>query len=127
MKKTIIAIASTLILAPTLALAGNGDKDHHDKRGGIQYSGPVETTSVATLLEDTGMFTEVENVAIDGYIVKQINKDDFIFSDGTTEIQVDLDDVKLKAPLNAEMKVRIFGEYEGGNTPEIEVDYIQVL
>ncbi|WP_117234037.1 YgiW/YdeI family stress tolerance OB fold protein [Vibrio maerlii] len=123
MKKTVIAIASTLILAPTLALAGG----KHDKDHSIQYTGPIETTSVATLLEDTSMFAEVDNVAIDGQIIKQLSKDVFVFSDGSNEIQIDLDDVRLKAPLNAETKVRIFGEYEGGSTPEIEVDHIQLL
>lgn len=124
MKKTILAVASTIILAPTLAFA-NGDHDN-DKHTTIQYQGPIETASVATLLQDTSMFTEQE-VVVEGTIIRQIKNDTFIFSDGNAEIQIELDDVKLDAPLNADTKVRLFGEYEGGKTPEIEVDHIQIL
>lgn len=121
-KKTIIAIATLAVMAPTLALAGD-----HDKGAGISYSGPVDTVTVAELLEDTGMLTE-RNAVVEGQLIKQINAETFIFSDGTKEIQVELDDdIRLPQAIDATTKVRLFGEYEGGNTPEIEVDRLQVL
>lgn len=124
MKKTIIALASTLILAPSLVLAGNGHDNN--RQASIQYNGPVETTSVSELLQDTSMFTEMD-VVIDGTIIRQLKNDKFVFSDGNAEIQIELDDIRLTTPLDANTKVRIFGEYEGGNTPEIEVDHIQIM
>ena len=33
----------------------------------------------------------------------------------------------MPTAINETTKVRIFGEYEGGNTPEIEVDRLQTL
>jgi uncharacterized protein YdeI (BOF family) len=73
------------------------------------------------------MFSEQEAI-VDGKIVRQVRNDKFIFSDGQSEIQIELDDdIKLAQPLTAETQVRIFGEYEGGKTPEIEVDHIQIL
>ncbi|OBT00407.1 hypothetical protein A9257_06880 [Vibrio cyclitrophicus] len=126
MKKTVLAIASTIILAPTFAMAG----DHHSNskhENAIAYTGPIETVSVATLLSDTSMFAEQDTV-VDGKIVRQLKSDTFIFSDGQSEIQIELDDdIRLAAPLTADTKIRIFGEYEDGKTPEIEVDHIQVL
>jgi len=123
MKKAVLAIAASVILAPTIALAG-GDKDHNS---GISYTGPVESTTIATLLENTSMFSEQEAI-VDGKIVRQVRNDKFIFSDGQSEIQIELDDdINLSQPLTAETQVRIFGEYEGGKTPEIEVDHIQIL
>ncbi|WP_286300624.1 YgiW/YdeI family stress tolerance OB fold protein [Vibrio apostichopi] len=129
MKKTVLAIATTIILAPTFAMAG----DHNNKSGNskhespIAYTGPIETVSVATLLADTSMFSE-QDAIVDGKIVRQLKNDTFIFSDGQSEIQIELDDdIHLAQPLTADTKVRIFGEYEGGKTPEIEVDHIQVL
>ncbi|MGF1818037.1 YgiW/YdeI family stress tolerance OB fold protein, partial [Vibrio splendidus] len=93
----------------------------------IAYTGPIETVSVATLLADTSMFAEQEAI-VDGKIVRQLKNDTFVFSDGQSEIQIELDDdIRLAQPLTADTKVRIFGEYEGGKTPEIEVDHIQVL
>lgn len=124
MKKIILATAATLILAPTLAMAKDG---HHDKNNRIDYTGPVEVTSVDTLLTDTSMFTE-KNVVVEGSLLRQVKGDTFIFSDGKGEIQVELDDdIIMSQPINETTKVRLFGEYEGGNTPEIEVDRIQIL
>ncbi len=126
MKKSIftLALTSAMIMTPALALAGGNH--HGEQHKPVAYTGPIETTSVAELLKDTSMFTE-RNVVVDGYIVRQINKDTFMFSDTNNEIQIELDDVYLDQALNNDTKVRIFGEYEGGNTPEIEVDHIQIL
>ena len=125
MKKTVLAIATTMILAPTFAMAGDQKYSKHESS--IAYTGPIETVSVATLLADASMFSE-QDAIVDGKIVRQLKNDTFIFSDGRSEIQIELDDdIRLAQPLTADTKVRIFGEYEGGKPPEIEVDHIQVL
>lgn len=132
MKTTVLAIASTIILAPTFAMASdhhsnNSNNSNSKHESAIAYTGPIETVSVATLLADTSMFAEQEAI-VDGKIVRQLKNDTFVFSDGQSEIQIELDDdIRLAQPLTADTKVRIFGEYEGGKTPEIEVDHIQVL
>lgn len=124
MKKMILATAATLILAPTFAMAKDG---HHDKNNRISYTGPVEVTTVDSLLADTSMFTE-KNVVVEGVLLRQVKGDTFIFSDGKGEIQVELDDdIVMAQPVDETTKLRLFGEYEGGNTPEIEVDHIQIL
>ncbi|MCG9750234.1 NirD/YgiW/YdeI family stress tolerance protein [Vibrio brasiliensis] len=124
MKKMILATAATLILAPTFTMAKDG---HHDKNNRISYTGPVEVTTVDSLLADTGMFTE-KNVVVEGVLLRQVKGDTFIFSDGKGEIQVELDDdIVMAQPVDETTKLRLFGEYEGGNTPEIEVDHIQIL
>ena len=126
MKKTIIAITAALILSPTIALADNGDHNNH-KQAQFNYTGPVSTISVAELLKDTGMFTE-QNAIVDGQIIRHIRKDKYLFSDGTTEIQIELDDdISLPTAIKETTKVRIFGEYEGGKIPEIEVERLQTL
>lgn len=126
MKKTIIAIAAALILSPTIALA-DGGKEHHQDQAGFTYTGPVTTTTLGELLKDTGMFAE-QDAIVDGRIVRHIRKDKYLFSDGTNEIQIELDDdIVVPTQINDTTKVRLFGEYEGGNTPEIEVDRLQVL
>ncbi|PSW20349.1 hypothetical protein C9I98_08740 [Photobacterium sanctipauli] len=122
MKNIVTAIAAAAIILPTAALAGERDKGNS-----INYSGPVDTVTVASLLEDTSMFTEKDAV-VEGHLIKQVNADTFIFSDGTKEIQVEIDDdIRMPQTINADTKVRLFGEYEGGNTPEIEVDRIQLI
>lgn len=122
-KNTLFAIATAAIILPTAAFAG----DHANQQSTLNYSGPVETVTVTELLNDTGMFTE-KNAIVDGLLIKQIDADTFMFSDGVKEIQVDIDDdIILPQAINANTKVRLFGEYEGGSTPEIEVERIQVL
>ncbi|MFM2586802.1 YgiW/YdeI family stress tolerance OB fold protein [Vibrio sp. TBV020] len=124
MKKLILATAATIVLAPSLAMAKDGHRDHNST---IQYTGPVEVVTVASLLEDTSMFTE-KNVVVEGTLVRQLKGDTFIFSDGQGEIQVELDDdINMTQAIDHTTKLRLFGEYEGGNTPEIEVDRVQVL
>lgn len=123
MKKTIITIAASLILMPTLALAGG---KHHDESN-LNYNGPVDLSSVTTLLSEASMFTE-KDVIVEGYLLRQIKKDTYLFSDGEGEVQVELDDdINLTTPINAETKIRIYGEFEGGKTPEIEAERIQLL
>ena len=124
MKKTIIAIAASLILVPSLVLAQDG---HHQQKTGIQFNGPVELTNMSKLIAESNMFTE-EHVVVEGHFVRQINAEKFMFSDGETEVQIELDDdIHLTSPIEATTRVRLYGEFEGGNTPEIEVDRIQVL
>ncbi|MBC7002810.1 NirD/YgiW/YdeI family stress tolerance protein [Photobacterium sp. BZF1] len=123
MKKTVIAIATAAIILTTAALAG----EHGKNESTLNYSGPVETVTVADLLQDTSMFTEKQAI-VEGQLIKQINADTFIFSDGTKEIQVEIDDdINMPAAINATTRLRLYGEYEGGNTPEIEVDRLQLL
>ncbi|MFA0084724.1 hypothetical protein BCU70_03165 [Vibrio sp. 10N.286.49.C2] len=123
MKKTTISLIAALSLTPALALAKGGD---HHAQTSVVYNGPVDTVSVSELLNDTSMFSE-KDVIIDGYLVRQIKGDKFIFSDGKAEIQIELDDVVLSSPIDNKTKVRIYGEYESGSTPEIEVDHIQIM
>ncbi|MCL9776317.1 YgiW/YdeI family stress tolerance OB fold protein [Vibrio methylphosphonaticus] len=123
MKKTAYAIIAALTFAPALVFAKDGG---HQNNPAVIYNGPVDTASVSELLADNSMFSE-QNVIIDGYLVRQIKDDKFIFSDGDAEIQVELDDVALTTPIDNQTKVRIFGEYEGGSTPEIEVEHIQIM
>lgn len=123
MKKTIIALAATMILAPTVVLA----KDKHNQGVPLAYAGPIEQTSVTSLLSDTSMFAE-RNVIVEGNLLKQINHDTYIFSDGDGEIQIELDDdIRIAEPIDATTRVRLYGEYEGGKVPEIEVEHLQVL
>lgn len=131
MKRTIIALTSALILAPTLVIAA--DTQHikfigdNQTQAGVQFQGPVEVVKVQALLDSSNPFME-KKVVVEGNLVRQLRKDTFMFSDGSNEIQVELDDdIHLNATLTPETKVRLFGEFENDRTPEIEVDHIELL
>lgn len=108
-----------------MSALANASESSYDNR--IQYTGPVEVTSIESLLKDSGPNIERE-VVVEGRLVRQLSEDTFVLSDGNREIQIELDDdIALSAPINSSQKLRLFGEYESGNTPEIEVEHIEIL
>lgn len=122
MKKTTLLLAALIVAAPTLSFAEG--KEH---RRGIEYKGPVEITPVKSLLDDDSFFSD-RDVVVEGHLVKRLKENLFIFSDGQHEIRVELDDdLRHTGPIDAQTKVRLYGEYENHRQPEIEVDYLQVM
>ncbi|ENP8320581.1 YgiW/YdeI family stress tolerance OB fold protein [Vibrio vulnificus] len=122
MNKTLIIAIAALTTTPAIALANNSSTVQ-----GISFDGPVNVSVVSELLKDSNMFTE-KDVVVEGTLVRQLNKDTYIFSDGSAEIQVELDDdIRFTQTINSNTRLRLFGEFEGGNTPEIEVDSLTLL
>ncbi len=122
-KSTLITIALSATMLLGMAMAKGDD---HNKTP-LSYTGPADLSLIADLGKNKSFFKD-EDVIMEGYIIRQINKDEFIFTDGKDEIQIELeDDVQWAQSLNEKTKVRIFGEYEGGKTLEIEVEHLQVL
>ncbi|MCG0031904.1 YgiW/YdeI family stress tolerance OB fold protein [Vibrio parahaemolyticus] len=123
MKKTIIATIAALTVAPSIALA----KDPSKTPSNVQFGGPVTVETLDTLLNDSNMFTE-KDVVVEGNLLRQVRADTFIFSDGTGEVMIELDDdIRLNSPIDQTTKVRLFGEFEGGNKPEIEVEQLVIM
>ncbi|MFT7682374.1 MAG: hypothetical protein ACI935_001845 [Moritella dasanensis] len=127
LKKTIIALAATIVMLPTLAMAKGNDHDDHNKQS-IHYTGPaMNVTTVAENLENIGSFSEA-NVVLEGQLIHQISADKYMFADATGQVIVELDDdIKLPVAIDNNTKLRIFGEFEGGSTPEVEVESIKLL
>ncbi|HFQ5076507.1 NirD/YgiW/YdeI family stress tolerance protein [Vibrio vulnificus] len=122
MNKTLIIAIAALTTTPAIALANNSLTVQ-----GISFDGPVNVSVVSELLKDSNMFTE-KDVVVEGTLVRQLNKDTYIFTDGSAEIQVELDDdIRFTQTINSNTRLRLFGEFEGGNTPEIEVDSLTLL
>ncbi|MCA4022955.1 YgiW/YdeI family stress tolerance OB fold protein [Vibrio vulnificus] len=122
MNKTLIIAIAALTTTPAIALANNSSTVQ-----GISFDGPVNVSVVSELLKDSTMFTE-KDVVVEGTLVRQLNKDTYIFTDGSAKIQVELDDdIRFTQTINSNTRLRLFGEFEGGNTPEIEVDSLTLL
>ncbi|MDW1975394.1 NirD/YgiW/YdeI family stress tolerance protein [Vibrio sp. Vb1980] len=122
-KNTIIATIAALAIAPSIAFA----KDNAQSQSNLQFNGPVTVEKLDALLNDSNMFTE-KDVVVEGNLLRQVRADKFIFSDGSGEVMVELDDdIQLNTPIDHKTKVRLFGEFEGGNKPEIEVEQLVVM
>ncbi len=122
LNKTIIGLAAAIIMLPTLAVA----KDHN--KHSINYTGPaINVSTVAENLDNVGRFSELD-VVLEGKLIHQISADKYMFADDSGQVIVELDDdIKLPAAIDNNTLLRIFGEFEGGSTPEVEVEYIKLL
>lgn len=124
MKSKLIA----LTLAATFALASASSFAKSDRHEDYEfhYKGPVTVTTVKQINDEASMFSD-NDVIVEGQIVKQLSKDRFVFSDGTGEIQIELDGVNISQAVDQTTTVRLFGEYESGSDAEIEVEHLIIL
>ncbi|MGF1685745.1 NirD/YgiW/YdeI family stress tolerance protein [Photobacterium japonica] len=117
-KPSVYLLTAILAFGPTLAMAQSQP---------IAYTGPTKITPVHEILNEINIFTD-QDVMMEGKLIKQLSADTFVFSDGKDEITVELDDdTRLGQTIDAETRVRVYGEVDGGLQPEIEIDRIQVL
>ena len=124
MRKTILTIASAVILLPTIAMADGGCQRDLSRNGGLRFNGPVEVTSVAEL---KGIKLGETSAMVEGNILRQIQHDKFLFSDGTGEMVVELDDdIRLDQSIDEKTKLRLSGEFETWDN-EMEVERIEIL
>ncbi|EGQ7756329.1 NirD/YgiW/YdeI family stress tolerance protein [Vibrio vulnificus] len=122
MNKTLIIAIAVLTTTPAIALANNSSTVQ-----GISFDGPVNVSVVSELQKDSNMFTG-KDVVVEGTLVRQLNKDTYIFTDGSAEIQVELDDdIRFTQTINSNTRLRLIGEFEGDNTPDIEVENLTPL
>lgn len=115
MKK--FALATPLALSTSAAFAGfNGNNAQGGFQGGNQ--GQQLTVKQALSAQDNSMITLV------GQITQQIDNDDYIFTDGTDQIKVEIKN-RVWNGLNVgpQDKIRIYGKLDNEpfDRPEVEV------
>lgn len=95
-----------------------------------QYSGPtalVTQNTVGAVLKNP---IDDQQVVLRGYLTRQVSKEKYMFSDGTGEIRVDIDDKYMRGlQINDKTKVELHGEVEKDflESPEIDVDVIRII
>jgi len=95
-----------------------------------QYVGPSEGSqkpSVKAILADP---VDDQRVSVQGHLLRKSGHEKYIFSDGTAEIVVEIDDDDFpRRPVDEKTRVELYGEVDTGlrRPPEIEVDNIRVL
>lgn len=96
-----------------------------------QYVGPSNTPVYKTIGEVLKSGVDDSPVQIEGYLVKRVSKDKYIFSDGAAEIRVEIDDKHFPAAssVNEKTRVQIRGEVEKDflQSPEIDVDHLAIV
>jgi uncharacterized protein (TIGR00156 family) len=88
-----------------------------------QYVGPsakVTATTVAQILEAS---KDDDKVSLKGHLIRQASREKYVFTDGSGEIHVEIDDdVFPKVPVDDKTAVQIRGEVDKGMTGRIEID-----
>jgi uncharacterized protein (TIGR00156 family) len=113
MIKTIAAIFA--LFALTACASGGFD-------GPGATSRVVSVTTVSNLGDDT-------KVILEGYLIKQIRDEHYIFKDNTGEIEIEIDDEDFRgAKVTPKTKLRISGEVDKDwESIKIDVDYLEIL
>lgn len=91
-----------------------------------QYTGPSGHTgpkSVADVLKNP---VDDQYVQLKGQLIRQVGNEKYIFTDGTGEIRVEIDNKLLTGPIDDKTTVIIRGEVEKDflESPEIDVDSV---
>lgn len=95
-----------------------------------QYSGPNAQTTLDTVAAVLKKPVDDQAVVLRGYLTRQVAKEKYLFSDGTGEIRVDIDDKYLRGvQINDKTKVELHGEVEKDflESPEIDVDIVRII
>lgn len=92
-----------------------------------QYAGPSTQAVAGSVAEILKKPVDDQSVVLRGVLLRKVGNEKYIFSDGSAEIRVDIDNkhfVNLK--VDAKTRVEIRGEVEKDfmESPEIDVDSI---
>lgn len=114
LKHTALACAA-LTLAATTAFA--------------QYVGPNATPTVSSVAAALKAADDTP-VVLEGRILRQVGKEKYLFSDGQSDIRVEIDAKDFpNVRVDENTRLRIRGEVEKDflESPEIDVDRVEVL
>ena len=95
-----------------------------------QYVGPSTQKTPLSVAEVLKNPVDDQNVVLRGYLLKKVGKENYLFSDGTAEIRVEIDARDFPAQkIDDKTRVEIRGEVETEffETPQIDVKVISIL
>lgn len=95
-----------------------------------QYVGPGATSMPGTVAEVLKNPVDDQKVLLRGKLLKKVSSDKYLFSDGTGQIRVEIDDDLFRGIRVSETSViEIYGEIEKDflRDPEIDVKRIAVI
>ncbi|PTU32996.1 NirD/YgiW/YdeI family stress tolerance protein [Stenotrophobium rhamnosiphilum] len=95
-----------------------------------QYIGPSSSATYKSIDEVTKNPVEDMPVVLEGYLIRKVGKEKYIFSDGKKEIRVEIDQKHFPATaISEKTRVQIRGEVEKDfmESPEIDVDQLVVM
>jgi len=92
------------------------------------FSGPGSTTNVATVKSIEKM-NDDEKIILEGYMIKQVKSEHYLFKDKSGEIEIEVDDEDFRGvKVTPEIKIRIIGEVDKDwSSTTIDVDHMELV
>lgn len=116
MNKVITTISSLLLVSTVMVSNAHA-----------QYVGPSHNNKAGSVADILKSPVDDQRVVLEGVILKKVGHEKYIFSDGSAEIRIDIDDEKMPTTrIDDKTKVQIHGDVdiESYRSPQIDVDAI---
>lgn len=95
-----------------------------------QYVGPNSTPQLTQAAEILKNPKDDADVTVQGHLLRKVRDEKYMFSDGSGEIVVEIDDDDFpRQPVDETTKVELVGEVDTSRrrAPEIDVDTVRIL
>lgn len=98
---------------------------HHEKRGG----GFVNSQQAVSPVSEAGQWKDDQFVLLEGNIVEQVGKEDYLFKDASGQINVEIDrHVFRDQIITPNDKVKIYAEVDKSwNKTEVEAKHLELV
>lgn len=126
MKK--LSISVLMVLCSTLVAPSFAQFQSANPGGG--FTGPGASIRASTVAEILKNPVDDQRVTLRGKIIRQVGDDKYIFTDGTGEIRVDIDQREFpQQPINENTTIEVFGEVdtEFMQSAEIDIKSIRIV
>ena len=88
-----------------------------------EYVGPSERASAASVAAILKNPVDDQRVTLQGYILREIGDDLYVFSDGTGEINADIDRKRFPSqPISEKTRVEIQGKVDTHRKKAVDID-----
>ncbi|WP_233119036.1 YgiW/YdeI family stress tolerance OB fold protein [Aggregatibacter actinomycetemcomitans] len=128
-----ILVLSTIAATGVFAQGGfqdpNAPKMEHHKKGDFKRGGFVNTDQTVSKASEAGSWQDDQYIILQGNIVKQVGKDDFIFKDASSEIQVEIERKAWRGQdVSPSDEVKLYGEVDKSwNKTEVDIERVEKI
>ncbi|KOE64384.1 YgiW/YdeI family stress tolerance OB fold protein [Aggregatibacter actinomycetemcomitans] len=134
-KRSLATILVLLTIAATGVFAQGGFQDpnapkmEHHKKGDFKRGGFVNTDQAVSKASEAGSWQDDQYIILQGNIVKQVGKDDFIFKDVSGEIQVEIERKAWRGQdVSPSDEVKLYGEVDKSwNKTEVDIERVEEI
>ncbi|KND84574.1 hypothetical protein H5P1_0207695 [Aggregatibacter actinomycetemcomitans serotype a str. H5P1] len=128
-----ILVLSTIAATGVFAQGGfqdpNAPKMEHHKKGDFKRGGFVNTDQAVSKASEAGSWQDDQYIILQGNIVKQVGKDDFIFKDVSGEIEVEIERKAWRGQdVSPSDEVKLYGEVDKSwNKTEVDIERVEKI